>query len=287
MAALLLFLATVAHGQTFSLNGALEWDKMEINAVVSLELASANVKLPAGRNLGEAMINSEYLRLLMPGLLGVQADSSATLGGMVERGELSMAEVEETIRSVRRTPSWLSPDLRHISSSYLINMADLSGHLVRHSRPAEIRRALGVLSVPAYTGIIIIAASSLPVHGMKSEALAVPCLFPKIWDTAMHLIFDRTMMERGRKTAVSYASQKSIFAENPSGLSPELTALVGSKPLKILARGLFGAKPTDIIIDAEDSLLVISSEENRRLLSEGKMVIILDETMLKKSLTND
>jgi hypothetical protein len=290
LALFLVFLATVAFGQFafgqgFELEGALEWDKMEINAVISLELASANVKLPAGRNLGEAMINSEYLRFLRPGILGLQADSSATLGDLVDRGELSIIEIEETVLNTRRTPSYLSPDLLRLCVSYLINMADLSGSLIRHNSPMEIRRTLVSSSATAYTGIIIIASSTLPVHGMKSEALAVPCLFPKIWDSGMNLIFERNMLERGRKSAARYAPARSIFYESPSGLSPEIAALVGSKPLKVFARGLFGIKATDLVIDAEDALLIISSEENRRLLSEGKIVIILDDSMLKKPLT--
>jgi hypothetical protein len=280
----LVFLAAFAFGQALELDGVLEWDKMEINAVISLDLASANVKLPAGRSLGEAVINSEYLRFLRPGILGLQADSSATLGDLVERGELGISEIEEIALNARRTPSYLSPDLLRLCASYSINMANLSGTLVRHSSPMEIRRTLGASSTPAYTGIIIIASSALPVHGMKSEALATPCLFPKIWDTSMNLIFERNMLERGRKNAAQYAPARSIFYESPSGLSPEITALVGSRPLRIIARGLFGATPTDLVIDAEDALLIISSEENRRLLAEGKIVIILDDSILKKPL---
>ena len=272
--------SAVAYGQEFSLNSSLEWDKMEMNVVVSLDLASTKVKLPAGRNVGEAMIDAEYLRLVMPGLLSFQADSSSTLSDLVSRGELSMTEVEGVALNARRTPSYLSPDLLRLSVSYSINMAELSGILIGHTRPTEIRRVLGISSTLAYTGIIIIASSPLPVHGMKSETLALPCLLPKIWDTSMNLVFDQTMLEIGKKAVARYSAERSIFFDSPSGLSPQITALVGSKPLKIFARGLFGAKPTDMIIDAKDALQIISSPENRRLLSEGKIVIILDDSAL-------
>jgi len=55
----------------------------------------------------------------------------------------------------------------------------------------------------------------------------------------------------------------------------------GTGPLRIFARGVFGIKPTDLIIDDSDALLIISSQENRRLLSEGRVVIILDEKVLR------
>jgi hypothetical protein len=56
---------------------------------------------------------------------------------------------------------------------------------------------------------------------------------------------------------------------------------VGDRPLRLIARGVFGARPTDPIIDSEDALIIISSEENRRLLREGKVVIVLNDEVLK------
>jgi hypothetical protein len=51
-----------------------------------------------------------------------------------------------------------------------------------------------------------------------------------------------------------------------------------------MARGVFGIHPTDMVIDKSDALLVISSETNRRLLREGRVVIILPESVLKDTL---
>jgi hypothetical protein len=144
---------------------------------------------------------------------------------------------------------------------------------------------LNPVAAPAYTGIIIIASESLPVHGMKGAALPVPCLFPKIWDTNMNLIFERNMLEVTSSAMVRYAPAQSIFTASPSGLSPEISRLVGDKPLRIFARGVFGINPTDPIIDSEDALLIISSEENRRLLREGRVVIVLDDSVLKNALS--
>jgi hypothetical protein len=56
---------------------------------------------------------------------------------------------------------------------------------------------------------------------------------------------------------------------------------VGSNPLRILAREVFGLNPTDPVIDREDALKILSSENNRRLLREGRVVLVLNETKLK------
>jgi hypothetical protein len=51
--------------------------------------------------------------------------------------------------------------------------------------------------------------------------------------------------------------------------------------LRIIASGIFGVRPTDPIIDRDDALLIISSENNRRLLREGKVVIVLDDSVIR------
>ena len=280
----LLFLGAVAVAQPVSMQGALEWDTMKLTAVLSLDLGSANIKLPAGRTLGETLIGSDYFQLVSPSILAIQADSSSTLEDLLNQGYMDLHQIEEIAHNARRMPPFLSPDLLSLSASYVIDLEDISTALISHSRPVEVRRTLNPVSVPVYTGLIIIADSPLPVHGMRSPALAVPCLFPRIWDSDMNLIYERNMLETGRKTMANYAPSRSIFQDTSSGLSPEITALVGQRPLRIIASGLYGTNPTDFIIDSEDALGIISSQENRRLLSQGRVLFILNDSQLKKSL---
>jgi hypothetical protein len=281
---LLLSAAVSLYGQIKTdINGLVQWDKMEIDASVSLDLALADIKLPAGRTRGEIIIAGEYLRLIRPGILSIPVDSSSTLGDLIGRGEYSLHETETLALSARMTPAALSPDLSTLSSHYRLSLAALSGDLIRHSRAAEIPRAFSSVPAPSYTGIIIIAPEELPVHGMNGSALVLPCLFPKIWDTGMSLIFERNMVDpQAAREApiVRYAAERDIFGPAPSGLSAGIAALAGSNPLRILARGVFGIRPTDLIIDRADALLITSSEANRRLLREGRVVIVLNESVL-------
>jgi hypothetical protein len=102
----------------------------------------------------------------------------------------------------------------------------------------------------------------------------------------MNLVYERNILDpkSANRTLVRYAAEADIFRDNPSGLSPELSALVGDNPLRIIARGVFGIRPTDPIIDREDALVILSSEENRRLLREGKVAIILGDGALETRL---
>jgi hypothetical protein len=284
----LLFCAVVAFGQAnVGISGSVEWDKLELNAVVSLDMASVGLKLPNGRTQCEAMIASEYIRLIRPGILNLPVDSSSNIADLVKRGEWNSSDIENIALQVRSVPPALSPDLGSLSASYTLDIDKIRAALIQHRRPAEIPMTLSPVSAPAYTGIIIIAVETLPVHGTKSAALIQPCLFPKIWDANMKLIFERNMFNPGADTMVRYFTAQEIFATGPSGLSPAITAVVGSRPLRIFARGVFGINPTDPIINEEDALQIISREENRSLLREGRIAIIIDDSLLSNPLQND
>ena len=267
-------------------SGTARWDSAFIDAQISLDLATAGVKLPAGRTYGEILLNDAYLNKMCPFLLTLQYDSSSVLGDLVDRGELTLAQIDGfALSAVSKAPS-LSPDMRRIISTHTISLSKIRSSLLRHTRPSPITRILNPVSTAQYTGIIIIAAEELPVHGMKSKTLAVPCLFPKIWDSEMNLIYERNMLETGIASMVTYSSADNIFKkDDPSGLSRELREVVGDKPLRVFASGVFGSKPTDIIIDRSDALSIISSEENRRLLSQGRVVFIMDDAVLESKIT--
>ena len=285
---LFLAVAAVAFAQPkINISGTVEWDKLEINAVVSLDMASAGLKLPNGRVQSEALIASEYVRLIRPGILNIQVDSSSIIADLVDRGEWNSYDVENIALQGRSVPSALSPDFTSLLAFYSLDIDGISAALIRHRLPAEIPRTLNPIAAPAYTGIIIIASEDLPIHGMKSAAQVRPCLFPKIWDAGMTLIYERNMLNPEAGIMVRYFTQQDIFASGPSGLSPEITKVVGDRPLRVFARGVFGVNPTDPIISSDDAMQIISSDENRALLREGRVAFIVDEKMLKTPLSGE
>ncbi|GHV17242.1 hypothetical protein FACS189493_4510 [Spirochaetia bacterium] len=282
----LVFLVTTAFGQEARVEiwGGIEWERMELSATVALDLASAGVRMPTGRSQAEEIIKVEYPSLIRPWILSIPIDSSTTLEDLINRGEFSFQGPELIAGGARRIPPALSTDLASLSSTYTIDLTAIGFQITRHSRPAEPRVPLIPAPAASYTGIIIIADGELPIHGRNSPALTEPCLFPKIWDTDMNLIYERNVLDPAvlqRTTMVRYVPESSIFQRTPSGLTAELTALVGANPLRIFARGVFGIKPTDPIIDREDALTILSSEDNRRLLREGKVAIVLNGQVLR------
>ncbi|MDR0629552.1 MAG: polymerase [Treponema sp.] len=279
---LLLVFAGLAFGETkIAISGSIEWERMEINATVTMDLASAGIRLPTGRNQAEEILHGEYPHLVRPYLLSIPVDSADTLGDLLDRGAFSLKRTDSISSSAQKIPPALTFDLAFMSARYALSLNNLSGELMRHSQPTESMRLL--IPVPAipYTGILIIADEALPVHGKHSTAFTRPCLFPKVWDTDMNLIYEQSMVDPQQvQSIVRYVSANKIFRPTPSGLEDELIRLVGSNPLRIIARGVFGIHRTDPIIDRQDALQIISLEDNRKLLREGRIAIVLNQQVL-------
>jgi len=281
---LFLGLLVPAWGQegsiNFNVSASVNWGQGELNAETSFNLAQAGLRLPSGRLMGEDILQRAWPRLFRPHLLSLRVDSSSTLGTLVERGELSLQDVDNISRRARKTPTSLSADMANIIGRYTVCVEEISALLIRHRRAAEPERPLIPVPTADYTGIIIIADRELPVRGRNATARLEPSLFPRIWDTNMNLIYERGMIDPARTLMVRYASAESILRPTPSGLDGELAALVGPRPVRIFAREVFGIYPTDPVIDRADALRILSSDHNRRLLREGRVVIVLDGAML-------
>jgi hypothetical protein len=282
-------LAGTAFGNEprIDLSGGIAWDRMELNARAALNLAQAEIRLPTGRSQAEEMINEEFPALIQPSLLAIPVDSSSTMKDLIDRGEFTLHSIGSLALSAKRQSPALSQDLSFLSASYSVDLTMIASALIQHRRSAEVPRPVQAGPDGSYTGIIIFADRELPVHGRNISAAVQPCLFPKIWDSGMNLIYQRNMTDpqRARTSGmVRYASAAKVFMPAPSGLDSELEKLVGPNPLRILARGVYGARPTDPIIDRADALLITASEANRRLLNEGRVVLVLSESALNSPL---
>jgi hypothetical protein len=262
----------------------LDWVNMQIDVSCQLELKKLGLNLPAGRIQAENSLFGEYNAKIKNFIYSISVDSSSMMSDLIEHGDISSDDIDDIVLNARNIPPTLSVDMQRISSAHSITLNEISSKLIRHSAGIDFEHKIQPPAVPAYTGIIIIADKELPVHGRYSGAYLQPCLFPKIWDTEMNLVYDKKFADPNvflHSTLVHYADSDNIFKMTPSGLSPELEKIVGNKPLRIIARGVFGIHPTDPIIDADDAMLILASESNRNLLRQGRVVFISSSGVLQ------
>jgi hypothetical protein len=272
----------VAAEPSEAVQGAVDWEKMEISLEVSLNLTQNGYQLPAGRTASEAELGRRYPVLARPVLEALPINSSATVGGYLEEGRLGSWFTDEAAATAVSVPPFLSADFRNIRSVYRLSLATVAALIPPRQNPVLAVPPLNSVDSGAYTGIIVIADEELPVHGKRAAALPLPSLAPRLWDSGMGLLFDRSKTQSGI-VPFHYMNAGNIFSSRPGGLSPAAEAVVGASPLRIIAREVFGEHPTDLVIAAEDAEKILSNEDNRRLLREGKLVIILNDAVLKSA----
>jgi hypothetical protein len=217
------------------------------------------------------------------------------VGNYLKKGELSLSALDGILANAKKIAPNFSADFSSMTGSCTFPLSRLSAVMIHHASALSTEEP--ILAPPAadYTGIIIMANTALRIHGRETSALIKPCLFPKIWDTDMRLIYQRETCDpsvtgagtnngANARTIARYTTPESVFKSTPSGLTKDLETLVGKRPLRLIARGVFGKTPTDPIIAAEDAQTITATENNRRLLREGRVLIVLDPSVLSQTL---
>lgn len=251
---------------------AMDWTRLELAATATLDLASAGLRLPTGRAQAEELCDLEFPRLAQPAVLAIPVDSSRTVGDLVSSGELSLDQAMSVVVGAGRSAPSLSADLGSLRSGYRIDLRPLAAAAVRHGRTAEPPRVLEPRPTKPYTGIVVYADGVLPVRGERATAAASACLFPKIWDDAMGILYERNMVDPAvarERGIVSYVDEDASYGP-----------VAGSDPLRIVARAVWGTRRTDLVVSRDDALRILSSEANRALLREGRVAVVLSKAAL-------
>ena len=252
----------------------IDWGKNKFTSKITLDIQKAGFILPAGRSAAVKRIHQQLPLLIKSPLLTITVDSSTRLGDLITLNVFTLEELTDIIDMGAKTPGIYGRESETLVMEHTIALHKISAPQVLHKIPYTPKIPIEQTASRPYTGIIIDARGNLPVHGEFISEKAEPCLFPKIWDSDMSLLYERNMVDpniaRG-KGPVGYGSFSS---------SEAYADRIGKDPLYIAAKEIFGVYRTDPVISHKDALKILSVEENRELLRQGKIVILLDEDKL-------
>lgn len=277
------FTVFVFTAQIFSaldLNSALEskssvdWTKNDFYSSISLDVRKQNLNSPASKNAAEALIKLKMPSLVKDPLLTLFVDNSNYLGDIVSGGSINLEQITEIIENGKRNSPVFSADAKTLNTTNIIKITNLSAVLVRHQYPYTAQEPLDSVPSRAYTGIIIDARGTVPVHGEYIESEVYPCFFPQIWDDNMNLIYERNMIDR------NIASARGIVRYDYSDDDRRYEDVTGTDPLYIKAYKVYGRNRTDPILRRRDALKILTVPENLELLKSGKVAILLDKKNL-------
>lgn len=256
----------------------IDWTKKQFYSAVRLDVEKAKIPFPSGKNSAVNKVNSELPQLIKDQLLSLAVDSSDRLGDLVINETLSLDKITSIIDSSKRTPGVFTDGVI-FQMNDILELQTIASLMTLHKHSYQQDEPVESISSRPYTGIIIDARGSLPVQGEFLSDTAKPCFFPEIWDEDMNLIYERNMMDGDTARA------EGIIAYDYSDDETRYKARIGADPMHIIAAKLYGQNRTDPVISREDALRILTVPENRKLLEEGKIVVLLDKERLVYAVT--
>ncbi|MBQ3025180.1 MAG: OmpA family protein [Spirochaetaceae bacterium] len=252
----------------------MDWTKPAFFSTAELDISESNIVLPSGRGAAKTILESKIPLLIKDPLLSLPVDSSLKLGDTVLQDTLSLEEITNIIQDGKQSASVYSNEKDSIIINHTIKLNDISSKLVKHSFPYKPNSPIEKTATRKYTGIIIDARGVLPVQGEFVTSTGNPCLFPKVWNEEMELIYEKNIEDS------KVAKELGIVNYHWSSDENLYRDRIGNDPLRITAKKIFGINRTDPVISKKDALKILSLDENRELLKQGRVIILLDKEQL-------
>lgn len=260
--------------QTMEVKSQIDWTKNKFISSISLDLKKANIQLPSGKLIASNIIKTKSPSLMKDSILSLYVDSTYYLGDLVQSEDVTLEEITDIIENGSHTPNIISLDGKTISTTNTMKINNISNLMLHHKYPYTPEEPIETVPSRAFTGIIIDARGAIPVHGEYIKSNVYPCFFPMIWDSEMNLIYEKNISDRKKAETdgivyYHYSDDKSLYENR-----------IGTDPLYIKATKVYGRNRTDPIIKQKDALKILTVPENKKLLKEGKIVILLDKENL-------
>lgn len=262
---------SAAAQESVEVSHTLDWEASELRIEAEVALADTGLVLPTARQKAEELVAGELLFTFNEAIAGMAVDSLSRVSGLIGEEPGLIERINRLSRDYARTFSRISPDLTSFSLTYTYKLyPDIVSMFIKHENPYRPPRVLEYVPTAEFTGIVIYAKGSLPVHGERKSETLKPCLFPAIFDEEMQGIYEKGMVAPETLQRWGMAAYTDVLDEAPH------TERIGRSPLRILAQGIFGTNYTDLIIPVEAANRILFNPHNRRLLEEGRVLIVCD-----------
>jgi hypothetical protein len=262
-----------APAAAYTARSRVDWKARVLRVDVELDMIAVGLRMPEGRLAAERMMDRDIAGLAKDAVFALQADSHRTVEDAVADGSFEPERLVALADLARVERSSFSKDMRKFLATYSLSLDAVASLFLSGAEPSPMRAPLEERPTRDYTGIVIYAKGSLPVHGEGVDGKAAPCLFPKVYDSEMHLILDESVVV---PEVLARSGPSGGVLGYASGLGVDAGERVGGDPMRVMAVELFGDDRTDYVISREDALRILGSPGNRELLRQGKVVVILD-----------
>jgi hypothetical protein len=269
------FAPALVVSQDFTSESRIDWQTNTFAVDLHGQISSSSSPSASALYRLQTRLEQEFPAILFESLLPVAVDSTRIIEDAVRDDPDLASQIALLAERAERNLPRPSTDLRGVSQTYRVPLfPDISRLFVSHSVPFQMERVVRWVPTREFTGIVIYAADPLPIHGSSGtgeprQTHLVPALLPQIYDTDLRAVLERDMVDP--ETLRTWGMVHYTEETAPDAWRRR----AGTQPLQIMARRAYGVIPTDIMISPEDADRILASPENRQLLREGRIVVIV------------
>ena len=271
--------AGAGRKNTITSESTIDWSSGNFVSNVSLDTERAGISMPSGKKSATNTINTELPVLIKDPLLSLFVNNSQQLGDLVLEDTVTLEQLTQIIDDGKKSPGVFTNGTLTLKMKHELSLASIANLMIKHRVPYRNAKPIEKVVSRAYTGIIIDARGSLPVHGEFVTDSVYPCFFPEIWDENMNLIYERNMGDP------SLEQRQGMVHYDWDDDESKYQDRIGLDPMRIRARKVYGENRTDPVISRNDALKILTVPENLDLLKNGKVVVLLNEDELRHAVT--
>lgn len=254
---------------TVLFNKVIDWQKSAITVYTHYDF-DAPFKPPL-RLKAQRELEKEFPGILKSALLDLTIDSYFTVLDAVLLDASKLNDIERLYAAASLEQSVLSNDFSSMMNTYTLDFhPSLMQIFTDHSTPEPIRPVMEPTVSGNFSGILIYAKGMYEVYGENSTDSVEPCLFPKLRNYKSEIILEASNLNKN--DILEYG----IVYYSGSLDDPAVIDRVGLVPLRVQASKIFGKHRTDIIFSETDTYRLLSNESIIKLLTTGRIAIILD-----------
>lgn len=253
-----------------SVHRIIDWDRKVICFDIVKEI-NENEFRPVGLNTASkliATINDFKDTLIRESLFKIIMDSENTFKNYFDLNPSLILNFSGPNSILKRSYIKYSEDLRSLTVRYELSLfPDFIRLFFSHEKPYKAFYPLVNSDVDKtdYTGVVIYVGDVYN-NTFGSKKLE-DSFFIKIYDENIRPYFDKRMVS-------SEALKKWGMLEYSNDVLYSNKNRVGYRPLKLVAKSIYGKNNTDIILDEYSINKLFSNSNNIKLLQDGKLVII-------------
>ena len=262
-----------ADNPDIAVNVIVDWEQHRLLIDATSRLNTERYPLPKAKLITEGEMISSIPVFFMNSLSSIFVDSFYSLSQVIRRNPVVFTGISSMASRGEKELSFLSQDLEKLTVRFSFPFFGDQGiinHLITHTIAYPLDRILGFVPNREFTGLVIFAKGSLRSVGKPKEEVMQPALFPRIFDEDMNLILDH------HRCSPEFLQRWGMVEYSDSANEIPHLARIGFFPLRTVARGVFGAHSTDILVPADVAQRLLSRQENINILVEGRILIVVD-----------